>query len=550
MENFNNLGLNRELLRAVEELGYTEPTAIQAQAVPVLLAGSDLLGQAQTGTGKTAAFALPLLNMIDPKNKTVQALIMAPTRELANQVCDAISNFGKYTGISAIAVYGGSPYGRQISALRSGVQVVVGTPGRLQDLIDKKALILKDVKFLVLDEADEMLEMGFLDEVEAIIKETPDTRQTALFSATLPKIIRTIASKYMRTPQEIAIDKKNITVENIEQRYYPVQESDKIFLLIRLLEMEGVSSALIFTRTKVRASELADALQSRNYPAEALHGDLRQEVREKVLGRFRNGSVNILVATDVAARGLDINDVSHVFNFDLPMDCEDYVHRIGRTGRAGKTGVAVSFVTYREQRKMRDIESFTKRTVARAVVPSAEAILKRRNEQFIEKIVTRLALEETRQAADMVKEIVGYGYTPEQIACAALQIVHEMEKRPALDEIRAMEAQPARPAYNRNEADRSKERRPRAARVDGHEPGMVRLSINRGKSHSISPSSIVGAIANSAGIPGSAIGAIKIHDQRTFLDVSEEYVEIVVRKMSNWKINKKPVTIEWAGAAN
>jgi ATP-dependent RNA helicase DeaD len=546
MENFNNLGLNRDLLRAIEELGYTEPTAIQTQAVPVLLAGSDLLGQAQTGTGKTAAFALPLLNMIDPKAKSVQALIMAPTRELANQVCEAISQFGKFTGIEAIAVYGGSPYGRQISRLKAGVQVVVGTPGRLQDLIDKKALILKDVKFLVLDEADEMLEMGFLDEVEAIIKETPETRQTALFSATLPKIIRTIASKHMRNPQEIVIDKKNVTVENIEQRYFQVQESDKISILVRMLEMEDVNNALIFTRTKVRASDLADALQARNYPAEALHGDLRQEVREKVLGRFRKGSTNILVATDVAARGLDINDVSHVINFDLPMDTEDYVHRIGRTGRAGKTGIALSFVTYREHRKMRDIEQFTKRSITKAVVPTAEAILKRRNEQFIEKIVTRLALEETRQAAPMVAEIMGYGYTSEQIAAAALQIVQEQQHKPALDEIRALEAQPARQSYDRPAHAGSA--KPRRARVDGREPGMVRLSINRGKNHSISPSSIVGAIANNAGIPGSAIGAIKIHEQKTFLDISEEYVEIVVRKMSSWKINHKPVTIEWAGA--
>jgi ATP-dependent RNA helicase DeaD len=548
MENFNNLGLNSNLLRAIEELGYTEPTAIQTQAVPVLLAGNDLLGQAQTGTGKTAAFALPLLNMIDPKEKSVQALIMAPTRELAVQVCEAVSQFGKFTGIEAIAVYGGSPYARQISRLRAGVQIVVGTPGRLQDLINKKALILSNVKFLVLDEADEMLEMGFLEEVEAIIKETPETRQTALFSATLPKIIRNIASKYMRQPQEIVIDKKKITVDNIEQRYYLVQENDKISTLIRLLEMEEVNNALIFTRTKVRASELADALQARKYPAESLHGDLRQEVREKVLGRFRNGSTNILVATDVAARGLDINDVSHVINFDLPQDCEDYVHRIGRTGRAGKTGIAMSFVTSREQRKLRDIEHFTTKAISRAVVPSADVILKRRNEQFIEKIVTRLALEETHKASAFVKEIMNYGYQPEQIAAAALQIIQEQENRPALAEIKSMEAFSSNPhqTSNAQQSDRSHARRPHSG---GREPGMVRLSINRGKSHSISPGSIVGAIANNAGIPGSAIGAIKIHDQKTFLDVSEEYVEIVVRKMSNWKIGHKPVTIEWAGAA-
>ena len=293
---------------------------------------------------------------------------------------------------------------------------------------------------------------------------------------------------------------------------------------------------------------MADALQARKYPAESLHGDLRQEVREKVLGRFRNGSTNILVATDVAARGLDINDVSHVINFDLPQDCEDYVHRIGRTGRAGKTGIAMSFVTSREQRKLRDIEQFTTKAISRAVVPSADVILKRRNEQFIEKIVTRLALEETHKASAFVKEIMNYGYQPEQIAAAALQIIQEQENRPALAEIQSMEAFSSNPhqTSNAQQSDRSHARRPHSG---GREPGMVRLSINRGKSHSISPGSIVGAIANNAGIPGSAIGAIKIHDQKTFLDVSEEYVEIVVRKMSNWKIGHKPVTIEWAGAA-
>ncbi len=544
MENFTNLDLKAELLRAVEESGFSEPTAIQSQAVPVLLSGSDLLAQAQTGTGKTAAFALPLLNMIDPRSKSVQALIMAPTRELANQVCDAVARFGKYTGIETLAVYGGSPYGRQISRLKAGVQVVVGTPGRLQDLIDKKALVLDEVRFLVLDEADEMLEMGFLDEVEAIIKETPETRQTALFSATLPKIIRTISAKHMRDPQEIVIDKKKVTVDNIRQRFYSVHESDKISVLVRLLEMEEVSSALIFTRTKARADELAEALQTRKIPAEALHGDLRQEVREKVLGRFRRGAVSILVATDVAARGLDINNVSHVFNFDLPMDCEDYVHRIGRTGRAGKTGSAFSFVANREQRKLRDIESFIRKPIEKAAIPSVEDIVKRRKALFVEKIITRLALEETHQAASIVEEITSYGYSAEHLAAAALQIIQEQENRPALDEIRPREAFLPQRDFQSGRSEKNN-RRPR---VDGREPGMVRLKINRGKSHSISPSSIVGAIANSAGVPGSAIGAIKIHEQRTFLDVSEEYVETVVRKMSNWKINHKPVVIEWAGA--
>ncbi len=539
MSNFETLDLNRDLLKAVSELGYDEPTAIQKQAIPVLLTGNDVLGQAQTGTGKTAAFALPLLNRLDPTSKHVQALVMAPTRELAIQVNDAITQFGKYMGVKVLPVYGGASYERQIKGLKQGVNIVVGTPGRLLDLINRSALNLSQVEYLVLDEADEMLNMGFLEEVEAIIQQTPATRQTALFSATLPKPIRKMANQYLNNPVEVIVQHKKMTVENTEQRYYLVREDDKIAALVRLFEMEEVKNALIFTRTKVRAADLAEALMERNYLVEALHGDLKQETREKVLGRFRKGLTQVLVATDVAARGLDIDDISHVINFDIPYDAEDYVHRIGRTGRAGRTGIAITFVNSKEQRLIREIERYTCQPMTLAKLPTVKEVLARRDELFTDQLVARLALEETQQGRKLVEQIIDYGYDPIEIAAAAIQMAREMQKLPTLDEIKSFETSTTR--------EKTKIVGKQHRRSNGYEPGMVRLSINVGKTHDIKPRNIVGAIANRVGIPGSAIGEIDIQKQKTYLDVSEEFVEDVIRKMGNWKIQNKAVTIRWAG---
>ncbi len=539
MSNFETLDLNRDLLKAVSELGYDEPTAIQKQAIPVLLTGNDVLGQAQTGTGKTAAFALPLLNRLDPTSKHVQALVMAPTRELAIQVNDAITQFGKYMGVKVLPVYGGASYERQIKGLKQGVNIVVGTPGRLLDLINRSALNLSQVEYLVLDEADEMLNMGFLEEVEAIIQQTPATRQTALFSATLPKPIRKMANQYLNNPVEVIVQHKKMTVENTEQRYYLVREDDKIAALVRLFEMEEVKNALIFTRTKVRAADLAEALMERNYLVEALHGDLKQETREKVLGRFRKGLTQVLVATDVAARGLDIDDISHVINFDIPYDAEDYVHRIGRTGRAGRTGIAITFVNSKEQRLIREIERYTCQPMTLAKLPTVKEVLARRDELFTDQLVARLALEETQQGRKLVEQIIDYGYDPIEIAAAAIQMARETQKLPTLDEIKSFETSTTR--------EKTKIVGKQHRRSNGYEPGMVRLSINVGKTHDIKPRNIVGAIANRVGIPGSAIGEIDIQKQKTYLDVSEEFVEDVIRKMGNWKIQNKAVTIRWAG---
>ena len=363
---FSHLGLHPELVQAVEALGFTTPTPIQSAMIPVMLEGHDVIGQAQTGTGKTAAFALPILHRLEPGGRAVQSLVLVPTRELAVQVAKAMHDFGRERGIRVLPVYGGEPYGRQISRLNKGVDVVVGTPGRLLDLIQREALDLSEVETVVLDEADEMLSMGFIEDIESILSATPAERQTALLSATVPPEIRRLADRYLRQPQSVAIEREQVTVSAIEQRHYLVYETDKLAALTRLFEVEPITSALIFVRTRAGTGELAAELSTRGFPAEALSGELEQEERERVMNRFRRNLIKVLVATDVAARGLDIDHISHVFNFDLPEDPEVYVHRIGRTGRAGKSGTALSLVTPNERWRLGRIEGFIKTSIARA----------------------------------------------------------------------------------------------------------------------------------------------------------------------------------------
>ena len=378
---FCQFNLHASLLKALTDLGYTTPTPIQSGMIPLMLTGVDVIGQAQTGTGKTAAFALPILNNYQPR-QTPQALVLAPTRELALQVSEAMQGYGRHSGAKVLAVYGGQGYGQQIRQLRNGVDIVVGTPGRLLDLLERKLLDFSAIQTVVLDEADEMLKMGFIDDVEAILAKTPATRQTALFSATMPPPIRRLADKYMRAPQSVTIQRNQITAVAIEQRYYLVRPSDKVAALTRILENEDVKRALIFARTRVGTAELANALTQQGFPAETLNGDLTQEARERVLNRFRNDQVQILVATDVAARGLDIDDISHVFNHDLPTEAEVYVHRIGRTGRASKTGIAISLIAPAEHAHLRRIEAFTRQKFLRATLPSVEDIMNRRSAQL------------------------------------------------------------------------------------------------------------------------------------------------------------------------
>ncbi|MCA9795774.1 MAG: DEAD/DEAH box helicase, partial [Candidatus Eremiobacteraeota bacterium] len=381
LSNFQELGLSPALIEAVARLEYQEPTPIQARIIPSMLAGEDVIGQAQTGTGKTAAFALPILQNLGPE-AGVQALVVAPTRELALQVNEAFEALGG--DVPTVTIYGGQPYPIQVKALRRGARVVVGTPGRLLDLMQQQVLRLDGVRTVVLDEADEMLSMGFLDEVETILAALPEQRQTALFSATLPDEIRNLAGKYLRSPVSVSIAPSQPAVATIEQRCYVVNEQDKVAALTRIFEVEAITSALIFARTRARTATLANELMSRGYPAEVLNGDLSQEAREQVLERFKAEKIKVLVATDIAARGLDIDHLTHVFNFDLPQQPESYVHRIGRTGRAGRTGIAIALLTPREERLLRRIESYTKQKAQRCEVPSREEIMAHRDRQVIE----------------------------------------------------------------------------------------------------------------------------------------------------------------------
>ena len=543
---FQTLGLRPELVQTVTELGYKVPTPIQEEVIPLLLTGCDVMGQAQTGTGKTAAFALPMVQALDPKCASVQGLVVAPTRELANQVARAIHGYGQHRDVRVLPVYGGQSYSRQIRRLERGVDIVVGTPGRMLDLIRKKVLDLSGVRFLVLDEADEMLSMGFIEDIEAILSETPDTRQTALFSATLPASIHNLADRYMHAPEAITINPKQLTVSNTEQRYYVVRESDKLAALTRLLEIETMTSALIFTRTRVGAAGLAEALLSRGFQAEALHGDLSQQIREAILGRFRRGQVTLLVATDVAARGLDIEGISHVINYDLPLDPEYYVHRIGRTGRAGKEGSAITLVTPQERWRVCKIEKYARCSIASAKLPTATQVLNHRDERFLDQLADQLAQGQLQNERSLVSKLAETGCDPLDIAAAAIQLARAGEQQCPIEEIAQVQA----PAQHRAQHRKAQEKRaPQGKRSQwngGREPNMVRLSMNVGRAHSLHPGEIVGAIAGTACIPGKAIGAIDIHKRHAFVDVAERHAERVLQKMRGWKLRGQAVVLERA----
>ena len=541
---FKDLTLRPELMQSIAAQGYSEPTPIQAALIPVMLTGVDVIGQAQTGTGKTAAFALPILNNLEPGQRHVQALVLCPTRELALQVAGAIADFGKVQEVRVLAVYGGQPYGPQISRLNRGVDVVVGTPGRLIDLLDRNALNISRVKTVVLDEADEMLSMGFVEDIETILAETPAGRQTALFSATLPAPIRKLASRYMNQPQSILIQREQVTLTGTEQRYYLVNQGDKLAALTRLFEIEPITSALIFVRTRIGTGELANELTRRGFPAESLNGDLSQEARERTLNRFRQNQVKVLVATDVAARGLDIDDISHVFNYDLPDDPEIYIHRIGRTGRAGKTGIAISMVTPREKRLLRQIESLIRQPLIKAALPTEEDIKIHRETELLNEVKVWLTRARYRRERELVARLVEEGHDPLEIAAAALKLARADEKQRPVASVSEVQDRPV------HRHERNAERPPRRGFSDretiSHEPGMVRLSLNMGRAQGIRPNDVVGAIAYHADIPGSTIGKIFIEDRRTLVDVPENLVNQILSKAGKYSLRKQAFTVERA----
>lgn len=513
MTPFSEMGLSDTMREAIAGLGYEEPTPVQSAAIPPLLEGRNVLAQAQTGTGKTAAFGIPMVERIRTEDRHPQALILAPTRELAMQVASAIYDIGHNRGVRVLAVYGGQPIDRQLRGLRAGVHVVVGTPGRIMDHIRRGTLNLEHVHYLVLDEADQMLDMGFIEDVEFILEQLPEERQTGLFSATIPPRIASIVDRHLESPVHITTEKEKLAVPNIRQIAYMVPGRAKSEALMRLLDALAPPSAMVFCRTRRDVDELAERLQIQGYPAEGIHGDMGQAERERVLMRFRDGTTEILVATDVAARGLDIPDVTHVFNFDLPTDPEQYVHRIGRTGRAGRAGEAVSLVAPRERQLLGLIERTSGKRVRMEKLPSQEDVVARRWETFRESL--RLVLDDNHlDAYRELAEEMSADYDALDIAAAAMKRLHATERAmaetPMLEEWERAEPAPAEP-----------------------EAGMARLSLNIGRLEGVRPQDIVGMIANESGVPGRRIGAIEITERRTFVDVPANMAERVARALEH-----------------
>jgi ATP-dependent RNA helicase DeaD len=532
---FADLNLSEPLLRALKDVGYESPSPIQAATIPILLANRDVLGQAQTGTGKTAAFALPILSRIDLRKTSPQALVLAPTRELAIQVAEAFQRYATHIpGFHVLPIYGGQSYGAQLSALRRGVHVVVGTPGRVIDHLEKNSLDLSQIKTLVLDEADEMLRMGFIEDVETILQKTPDTRQTALFSATMPSAIKRIAQTYLRNPAEVTVAAKTGTADNIRQRYWLVSGMHKLDALTRILEAETFDGMIIFSRTKLGTEELAGKLQARGFSAAAINGDMVQQQRERTIQQLKEGRIDILVATDVAARGLDVERISHVINYDVPHDPESYTHRIGRTGRAGRSGEAILFITPREKNLLKAIERATRQPISALELPSVQVVNDVRIARFKDQITETLAQGGLDTFASVIEEYEREQNIPALEIAAALAkmargdvpLLLDKNKREPQGEASWSDARPARAGkadrpermdHTERAAFPKKERIVRAAN-----PGMQTFRIEVGHAHGVKPGNIVGAIANEAGLDSKNIGRIEIYDDYSVLDLPED----------------------------
>jgi len=521
---FDELDLYPQILRAIQEMGFEEATPIQCKAIPVVMEGVDVIGQAQTGTGKTAAFGIPLLMKVDPHNKKTQAIVLCPTRELAIQVAEEVRNLAKYMhGVKVLPVYGGQDIVKQIRSLKGGAQIIIGTPGRVMDHLRRKTIKCEEVNTIVLDEADEMLNMGFREDIETVLEYIPDERQTVLFSATMPKPILDITKKYQKDAVTIKVVKKELTVPNIEQYYYDVKRKDKVEVLSRLLDVYDPKLSLVFCNTKRMVDELTNALQGRGYFAEGLHGDMKQMQRDRVMNHFRNGNTEILVATDVAARGIDVDDVEAVFNFDVPQDDEYYVHRIGRTGRAGRTGRSFTFVKGKEVYKLKDIQRYCKTKILAQKIPSMEDVVQVRLEKIMDRIDTIIEEEDLTKMVNMIESQVNESdYTAMDIAAAFLKMALLGEEESAQKSMENFEF----------------------GDTGAEEEGMVRLFINIGKKQHVKPGDILGAITGESGMPGKLVGAIDMYDKYTFVEVPREYGKEVLKAMSNSKIKGKSINIE------
>ena len=534
-KSFADLGLDDRVLKALRDVGYENPTPIQEATIPALLQGRHVVGLAQTGTGKTAAFALPILSRLDLRQKAPQALVLAPTRELALQVCEAFEKYASWMrGVHVLPVYGGQAYGVQLSALRRGVHVVVGTPGRIMDHLEKGTLDLTELRFLVLDEADEMLKMGFAEDVETILSDTPDDKHVALFSATMPAQIRRISKKYLQDPVEITVKTTPQTAPNIRQRFLNVSYPQKVDALTRILEVENFEGMIVFVRTKNETETLAERLRARGFSATAINGDIAQNQRERTVGQLRSGKLDILVATDVAARGLDVERVSHVVNFDIPTDPESYVHRIGRTGRAGRSGQAISFVTPRERHLLKAIERTTRQSLEPMQLPTVEDINATRLGRFDEAITAALASDEVEVYRDVIAHYVREHDVPEADVAAALAVVLQGDEPMLL----GPEDEPvAGPPRTSGQSTGWSEPRPGAERPVRSAPGdraqrggarrrsdgrpMATYRISVGRRQKVEPRQIVGAIANEGGLGREDFGHIDIRADHSLVELPE-----------------------------
>jgi len=558
---FSDLGLPQSLLAALREVGYETPSPIQAATIPALLAGRDMIGQAQTGTGKTAAFALPALALLESPASKPQVLVLAPTRELAIQVAEAFQKYAHHIpGFQVLPIYGGQSYLPQLTALKRGVHVVVGTPGRVIDHLERGSLDLSQLRMLVLDEADEMLRMGFIDDVEAVLKKTPETRQVALFSATMPNQIRRIAQTYLKDPTEIAIKSQTSTAENIRQRFWMVSGINKLDALTRIMEAEPFDAMIIFARTKLGTDELAEKLAARGFSAAAINGDVEQKTRERTIQRLKDGQLDVLVATDVAARGLDVDRISHVLNYDIPYDTESYVHRIGRTGRAGRKGEAILFVAPRERGMLGAIERATRQKIEQMNLPSVDAVNERRVAKFLDKIEAALASDDLAIFRDLVERYEREKNVPAvEVAAALAKLVQGkaplLLAKPAVSE-RAFEARDARPTRDRSERGERPQREPREPRErtprehGAPEAGMRTYRIEVGHQHGAQPGHIVGAIANEADLESRYIGRIDIRDDYTLVDLPDGMPPELLEHMQNVRVASKPLRMKLASDAD
>lgn len=527
---FSELNLSKEVHRAIAEMGFEEATPIQSRSIPHIMKGSDVLGQAQTGTGKTCAFGIPVIEMLQSDSEGIQVLVLCPTRELAIQISEELKNVSRYKkNVRILPIYGGQPIDRQIMALKKRPQIIIGTPGRVMDHMRRHTLKFGSLKTIVLDEADEMLNMGFREDIDTILQEIPEDRQTILFSATMPKEILDLTKRYQKDPVQIKVVHRELTVPNIEQYYLEVSEASKLEMLSRLIDVNRINLSLVFCNTKKRVDELASNLQSRGYAAEALHGDMRQIQRDKVMAKFRKGSIDVLIATDVAARGIDVDNIEAVFNYDLPKDEEYYVHRIGRTGRAGKTGKSYSFVVGREIYELRDIQRYTKSNIKHMRPPTLLDVEETRVGGMLEKVRETLNagglanyagyVEKMLDEVNFESEKAEY-YTTLDIAAALLKLISTGS---------GIQEQTA-PRENFGDT--------------GAEEGMVRLFINIGSISQVQPRHIVESIASNTGLPGKLIGAINIYDKYTFVDVPEENAAEIMNALKTAKIKGRKINVE------